>query len=293
MKLKSSYKYYSLLIKLLLGKKVKSNYKSNIQIISITSHGDFLMLITALKSFLYYSNIECMITVVDDGTLRSIDFLFLSYMIRDVQLIRNGQIHKIIEKKLGIDDILYTHKNSPFLLKKLSLHLLSKKRKVLLLDSDLIFLNKPDEIIDWSHGVYDEIYMRDVINSYILSDVETRHYFGTKPIQRLNSGVIGILKKDLNITLLRRLAHMYFKEFYTTRTPHFQIYFAILFSRIKRKRKISPLSDAYKIPSEGISSNQKITCFHFTSIYRHLYHQVAFKILDKIDQAKQQADFFA
>ncbi len=118
----------------------------------LTCHPHVFMCISALKSFLRYFN-DLAISIHEDGSLTRTDKKLLHHHLPGVRL---------IEKKLADEEIERKFLNYPHILKyrssvinslELIDHLSSVRTpKIIILNSDVLFLERPNEVIDWIAG---------------------------------------------------------------------------------------------------------------------------------------------
>ncbi len=85
--------------------------------------------------------------------------------------------------------------------KKFIIPFLMGKNKILVLDSDTLFVNKPKEIIRWTKTKTDySFYIEDSDNYVLLSKSEARSILKNRPkLDKLNSGLIAINLKQYRI----------------------------------------------------------------------------------------------
>ena len=269
-------------IKISKTKPIKSNVKSEIEIVSVTSHNDFYMLVLGLKSLFFHSGYKFGVRVFDDGSLRLKDIDFLKSHIVGIKVVRKEEyderLNKYSKAFFGNKEV----KDNPAVIKKLGPILFSKKIKLLFLDSDVLFFANPTFLIDWIHGKKDIIYLKDYQNAYSISNIESRKLFGVRLAPMANTGLVGIYKHDLILTDLHKII-----EFYATdgrfRLQHFQAYFAVLFSKLKSRRKIFVLPQSYLVGNPNIPINySQHACIHFVGLVREKYYDAARIVLDKL-----------
>lgn len=160
------------------------------------------------------------------------------------------------------------------------------------MDSDLIFFRKPKALLNWINS--DKmfvIYLKDCLNSYWLSDLEVRTLFGneTSKIKKLNSGIVGLYRKNFDLKLLSKFGNYVLSDNTVSyRFSGLQQYFAILFSKLDNNL-VKQLPKTYFM-SNNCNSCSGITVRHFTGWIRNrTYFHEAKKILSTIIQLEREA----
>ncbi|OGK09712.1 hypothetical protein A2767_07680 [Candidatus Roizmanbacteria bacterium RIFCSPHIGHO2_01_FULL_35_10] len=254
--------------------------KNFIEILSVTSHDDYWKLILCVKSFFYFSKQTFPIFIVDDGTLTKQDSDLLKSHLIGCKILERKKIEMDLSRLKNKNFLLF--KNNPYVVKKIASILYTKKDKVLFLDSDVLFFNYPDELIDWSNSQDSSIFIKDYQNAYLISDIESKYLFKVSQFSKVNSGLIGIKRNLLSLKLLNKLVN-----FYTLvqlfRTAQLQSYFAIIFALAKAGNKIKTFSKRYIVPEkvEDIMY-EDVVCIHYVRPVRHEYIKGAEIVLKKI-----------
>jgi hypothetical protein len=133
--------------KILKTRPLPCNPDSDVQYISLVCHRDTNICILAIKSLLrFYSDIQ--IIIQDDGSLRKQDIENFKYHIPGLKILNRSDADiQIIE--LGLDEELLQLRNQDVsFLKLIDVNVLFKGKRIVA-DSDILFLKKPTEVIDW------------------------------------------------------------------------------------------------------------------------------------------------
>ncbi len=148
-------KINSFLIRNLIFRRIRKtkrftiNPNADVEIHSITCHRDINLYLIAIKSFLRFYN-DIAVLVHDDGTLTKEDKELLKKHITGVRIIERKEADKIVNLFLkSKPHCLLLRKNNVTSAQIFDYLILSKKRKIISLDSDTFFIKKPDEIINW------------------------------------------------------------------------------------------------------------------------------------------------
>lgn len=133
--------------KILKTKPLPCNPASDVQYISLVCHRDTNICILAIKSLLrFYSDIQ--IIIQDDGSLRKQDVENFKHHIPGIKILYRSDADNQL-KELGLDEELLQMRNQDVsFLKLIDVNALFKGRRIVA-DSDILFLKKPTEIIDW------------------------------------------------------------------------------------------------------------------------------------------------
>lgn len=173
--------------------------KDSFEIHLLICHEDIGMLIYCLKSFLYFSEKAYHVVLHDDGSLTKKDIKRLKRHFVNIRILKKKQADKLVYDKIkeyeAIKKYRYSYmcKNwvyrtnfNPYVLsiKLLDFNLLSNAKKILVLDTDILFFKKPIEILEW---------INDDKENRILSSVEQ------SPRNIFNSGILCINKDIFNL----------------------------------------------------------------------------------------------
>jgi len=269
------------LIKILNTKPIVTKKESNILVSSITSHKDYVFLILSVKSFYLHSGIKFSLTIFDDGSLTKKDINTLKKHLINCEVITKQKYVSKIEKKYGKSHIFYQKRNIPYVIKKIGPFLFSTQDKIIFLDSDVLFFKQTKEIQDWINGKYDAFYIQDHQDAYFLSQIESKTIFNTKLLPKLNSGFLGINRKDIKMDIFKKLLETY-DTLSVYRPWQFQTFFALTLS----SKRCLALPKSYLI-SEVDDINPNTICCHYVRTIRHKiyqdYHLVIKNLNSRID----------
>jgi hypothetical protein len=175
------------------------------------------MCLWSIKSFLHFSGKQYSVVLHDDGSLTDKDIRKLEHHLVNVRVIRKPLADdQIVSKIKPYSNVLkyrfgelgqtdWGKRMSIFSLKLLDFNLLANASKILVLDTDVLFFRRPDEIIRWaedpaSNGclyAYEEYKpIRDAGNKIVGFAKKT------DPQCFFNSGLICFNKSVLNLAIL-------------------------------------------------------------------------------------------
>lgn len=252
-----------------------TNPSSKIQVSLTTSYADYPLAILAVKSLFLLSQKKLSVMIVDDGTLRKKDISNIKKHLIKARVVKDKLIEKRVKKKFGEKSEIFKNINLPYIRKKVVPWLFSNKEKVLFLDSDILFFQRPREVIEWMEDKFDSFYIQDFQDSYFLSNIECLNYFKVRPAPKVNSGLLGIRKSEMDMQLLERLIKLH-RSLSVYRPLQFQVFFAILFSLNKRS-KVLKLPKSYLVSLEGSYKTSKLIARHYVRPVRHkIYKDISY-----------------
>ena len=196
------YRFFSRLILAKLPK-YQCRLQEDFSLHMICQEEDITMAAWAIKSFLKYSELCPKIIIHDDGTITKNSARMLESRFSNLKVLFKSEALKMIEASKDFKRIkeisAHGHK---VLMQFIDIFLLSDTSKVMLMDSDILFFNKPQEIIDFVNGQtdcdalvskqpgsYDLMVSDDYINKYHI--YERRAGF-------MNSGMIIFNKTSIS-----------------------------------------------------------------------------------------------
>ena len=173
--------------------------QSPVEIHVLVSHDDLLNLLWTLKSFYHYSQRGIPAVIHDDGTLTAADVEILRRHFPESRVISASESASTVGAAL----ISY-----PRCAKYRGLHSLARKvfdfgtyfrgQRLVLLDSDLLFFDRPDELlaqIDGERPVHNVFNAGQNVMLNVSAD-EARQRFGIELVERINSG-LAVLRPEV------------------------------------------------------------------------------------------------
>lgn len=275
--LKQEFQKRKLLAAVLKTKPIQTYPSSEVEVCNVTSHEEFKMTLLALKSFLFHSQLKARVLIFDDGTLRNEDVDLIKQHLVDVELIKKEKFDKRVISKFGKRSVFLDYKNIPYVVKKLGAILFTRGKKVIFLDSDVLFFKEPKHIKKWLEGSYRAFYLRDCKNSYLISNIEAHALFGVDLIPKLNSGFIGLNREDLDVKVLEKLVGIRDK-LYSYRLDHYQAFFSIILTRFKRRKVYALPANDYLV-SEDRGRYKNLICGHYVKSVRNRFFDDGWRAL--------------
>jgi hypothetical protein len=171
--------------------------ESDAEIHTCICHKDITQYILCLKSFLFFANIHIAVIVHDDGSLTKQDFVLLHKHFPGIQIYDYSSSTDTVKNSIDKFPNLKRERLEPKWNKN---HLIimfdepffAKKKKIVHLDSDILFYNYPSQLIKWITSNTDKtetLFIRDIGNYYSLSERVINIIYKKQPIPCLNSGL--------------------------------------------------------------------------------------------------------
>jgi hypothetical protein len=130
-------------------KPLKCNPASQTELHTLTCHNHLFMYITAVKSLLRFVS-DVAVVVHDDGSLTTKDIATIEHHIEGIKVIRRGDADRIAEGFLARFPKTTTFRTEIINSLELTDHaLLAGKEKLIITNSDTLFLRRPDDVIQW------------------------------------------------------------------------------------------------------------------------------------------------
>jgi hypothetical protein len=177
---------------------VEDTTEDRCEIHVLTSAGDWLNLVWALKSFYAASQRRYSLCIHDDGSLASSHFQTLSRHFPAARIIARSEADATVLPRLASFPRCLEFRRTNHLAPKLFdfAHYLQSER-MLLVDSDVLFFAQPTELL---RRIEDENYRRNAVNrdvnsAYTVTTEAAQKCAKVELIERFNSG-LGLIHRD-------------------------------------------------------------------------------------------------
>ncbi|SRR6266568_5972360 len=133
-------------------KPLRCNPDAQTELHTLTCHQHVFMYITAAKSLLRFVS-DIAVVVHDDGTLTGRDIATIEHHIQGIKVIRRRDADALLENCLA--PFPKTAKYRAEIVNSLELTdhaILAGKQKLIITNSDILFLRRPDQVIQWIAG---------------------------------------------------------------------------------------------------------------------------------------------
>ena len=168
---------------------------------------DLWMLVWALNSFLYHSGLYPKIIVHDDGSISDRAAKLLESKFSNLKVLAKVKADKMVTELIpGNKNILeYRQAGHKLILKLIDIFLLNSG-KVMVLDSDVLFFKKPDEIIDFVKNRSKFEALVSMQNSSYDLMVKDEYFRGHRLLEKkagfINSGIMLFKREKLSLDQL-------------------------------------------------------------------------------------------
>jgi hypothetical protein len=248
----------------------------------LTTSGDWLNLIWALKSFYHFSRRAYSLCIHDDGTLTEEACFQLRRHFPEGRLISRGEADAAVLPALAEFPLCSELRRTNTLSLKLFdfRHYLQSDR-MLLLDSDILFFLEPQELL---RRIEDTAYLwntanEDVSSAYTVDAETVQERLGFELHPRFNSGLGLIHRSSLNLDWIERFLQL------PGIHEHFWRIEQTLFALCSSKHGVELLPDAYRVRLEGNSDG--LPCRHYVGSIRHLIYAEGMRNLVRSGFLKQ------
>lgn len=160
--------------------------ESEVEVHSLICHRDVNMMLTSAKSFLsYLPNVA--LVLHDDGSITPGDLALFEQHLPGARVVSRAEADAAMRAALP-PDVFAARARYFFLLKLFDFNHFNRARKTILLDSDIVFLAAPREIVEWAQTPdAPPFYNEDWCPSYRAKTVPP----GVALPPRLNAGFMG------------------------------------------------------------------------------------------------------
>ena len=178
---------------ILKGVRLQTDEAADVTVCSLTSRNDWLMCLWALVSFYRFSGLHLPLLIYSDGSLNS----YHTERIKSV--FPNARIVDPSTADAAVADVLAEFPNcrqfrlaQPCARRIIDLPILCKSKSILMLDSDVLFFRRPDELMKYLNGARsgDFVFERDPQDSYFDSRENILKSFHVEVAPRVNCGIM-------------------------------------------------------------------------------------------------------
>lgn len=210
-----------------------------------------------------------------DGTLSPELVSILGKRFPTIRIINSIETDKTLTDHLPQSKFPYLNKNVRRfpLFKKLIYPNLNSEGLLVFFDSDMLFLRRPSELLNWiyqSERNTDRAFcIQDVQRSYGYSDEEIAHVWPKAIEHNINSGLYALHSKNLDWSFFETLS----QKFELSYGPHY--YMEQLMTAIMLERSpdlfVAPKSDYIVFPSKEQVADQAGTLHHYVNESKEYY----------------------
>lgn len=234
----------------------------------LTCDGDWLNLLWMLKTFYYYSRRDYSLCIHEDGSLSATAKAELRKHFPGARLIERAAADAIMKDRLRGCPLSVEFRNkNPLALKVYDFAAFLESPRMLLLDSDILFFDKPLELL---RRIEDPSYEKTSLNrdwamGYTVEPDQIQDRVDFPIVNRINSGLGLLLKRGLDIAAYERflaipgvIGHHHRIE---------QTLIALACCRVG----FEFLPEPYDVRVDN--GNPRMPCKHYTGPIRHLMYR--------------------
>ncbi len=212
-------------------------------------HEHIDMALWALKSFAYASQCSPAIVIHDDGTLTEQDSALLESHLARATVISRRTADSRVAHALRAHPRCLAMRQSPTFVCALKLFdpwIVSASDLLVLVDSDILFFRRPDELLNCVNAAV-ACFNSDYQDAYTASADAIFAALGALPLPRVNAGLVAMSRRHFDLDLIERY-FAYFPSPIPCLDRHEQTLYAVMLGRAQAHR----LSGAYQISKQPI-----------------------------------------
>ena len=265
----------------------------------VTCRKDTTMAIMAIKSLLrFVPNLA--VVIHGDESLDEESIAIIRRSIPNCRVVTYDESSKVVIDSLDIVslrakvadlfclDSSYDRHKRAWALKIFDFHLFSNSQRIIVLDSDTLFLKRPDEIIDWMNMVDAPAFyaIPDEPNLKIKESLYREVFPRANVIRSFNGGLLGFNKSSISLDMLVDMAQTLLEH------PEVSIYgdecvWRFVYSLVDSKPlpfEFYPLFESKKRYQQMSSVQSQFKYMHFLLKHKEgLYHEIAQEVLSELD----------
>lgn len=247
--------------------------------------------VLAAISFEFFTQRRWNLFVHEDGSVDEMTRKKIEKVLPGVHVISRTDSEEVMKERLsGYPDAQELRQKHNLFLKFFDLPAFAPGKRMILLDSDIIFFKKPQEILDWVDSQSEECwYNEDTKEKYCIPRYEIEPALQVKLWPRFNSGLVLIPLEAISLPLSERLLTTF-----KTTAHHPQFFEQTLYALMSSVwGKGGALPQSYEI-SWGLLRNRGSICRHYVGAFKHdlLYIEGVMTLFWKIVIASNITDFF-
>jgi len=173
----------------------------------LTGQEDWLLAAWMLASWFHFTQQGWHVVVHDDGSLSDEAMRILSRMFPGARIIRRAEADSALERALlPYPYCLDYRRTEAVALKVFDAHFFAEGDRFIMIDSNVLFFQRPDELIDWtaaeSHNCW---FNEDVREMSLISEEEASSELGVTPWSRVNTGLCLLSKEAFDFDFCDRI----------------------------------------------------------------------------------------
>ena len=164
---------------------------------------DYLCALWALKTFYVSAGVSYPLMIHLNGKMTTRALSRLRTHLLNARILEQQHIEATVTNWLVTNNcprLQQVRSKNGFMLKLVDVNLLSEAPRLLLLDSDVLFFRRPDELLSAVQGTHDGmLFQRDADSTYNLTLEEARTELGIDLAPRVNTGIMLFAKNAVDL----------------------------------------------------------------------------------------------
>lgn len=172
--------------------------KQDVEVHLVCYWRDYLLAVWALKTFYRLADVDYPLTVHIDGFATRRMITTFTEHFPGVTIVRQEEADQIVLPILasrGLYNLLAERARNVFVRKLLDIHLLAQRPHTLMMDSDVLFFQRPTHLLDNTLMESDAVFMRDCSYCYTAPLSVIERVVG-RPIARYVNGGMGLIRRE-------------------------------------------------------------------------------------------------
>ena len=232
-----------------------------------------------LASWFHYTGRNWQVYVHDDGTLGAAHEEAIKSVLPSTIFVRKPDADSEMQAALsGYDLCLKARDHYAPSLKFFDAWHYSDEKPYLVIDTDILFYDRPDMMLNWTDGeLAGSWFMDDLATSYVISPDEFYELAATKMWPKVNSGICMVQPGMIDLEFTERMlaeSNLLKRRGWT----HEQGFFAMNASRVNEGGRLP--SDLYEI-TLGTTRNPAADCRHYVGAVRDQFYSEGIRHLKK------------
>lgn len=212
----------------------------------------------AIYTLRHFSQTPMKVIVHNDGTLNTADISLLGKLFTGSRVISRQESDNVVEKALeerNLLNCLKFRRHSVFALKLIDPFFFMNDDNFILIDSDVLFYQRPSELLEASAPVYSS----DNHNAYCIDATIMAGLAGIQCIERFNPGIMRAWRSTIDLNRIEK--YLRHPGFWPNGIPNYYAELTLWAMEISHGDSL-PLSDAYQICTPN-PEDETTVCGHY------------------------------
>lgn len=256
--------------------------------VSTDSHSPLIVFLTGkrfwyqtaycLHSFLKHTDQSIRVQIIDDGTLGPVEIGLFERLFPGIAIKNAGEIRSRLDEylpenrfpSLRARRLVYPH------LRKLTDVHVGERGWKLVLDSDMLFWAKPEQMIAWLRRPNSPYYLKDAIQSYGYSDQLMTELAGAEVPEKLNVGACGLKSEEIDWERLENWCRLTLEK---EGSSYLQEQALSAMLGAGREISVAPPADYIVMPTKADVMKRNGVLHHYVAESKAWYFRFAWKLI--------------